>query len=167
MQEGKKSKVESMCRCSWSLFNGLDGNVKRMQKSCDPIHILQAHTYKNYIQVTTKFHKTPLRHLAWTSLSFTTLSSHLTLIHHFKLAPYSNLSFSHSTLTFTNCSKFGPCLDLSHTWMSCRTCSHTSLGLQVAILLKAQTLLRLHFYPFLRMICKGAWVLGCLNTWGH
>jgi hypothetical protein len=152
MQEGKKSKVESMCRCFWSLFNGLVGNVKRMQKSCDPIHILQAHTYKNNIQVTTKFHQTPLRHLAWTSPSLTTSSSHLT-----------QTSLSHSTLTFTNCSKFGPCLDLSHTWTSCRTCSHTSLGFQVAILLKTQTFLRLHLYPF--PLAWYAKALECLGVW--
>jgi len=157
MQEGKKSKVESMCRCFWSLLNGLVGNVKQMQKSCDPIHILQAHTYKNYIQVTTKFHQTPLRHLAWTSPSFTTSSSHLT-----------QTDLSHSTLTFTNCSKFGPCLDFSQTWMSCKTCSHTSLRLQVAILLKTQTFLRLHLYPFtLAWYAKVLEYFGCLNAWGH
>jgi hypothetical protein len=152
MQEGKKSKVESTCRCFRSLFNGLVGNVKQMQKSCDPIHILQTNTYKNYIQVTTKFHQTPLRHLAWTSPSLTTSSLHLT-----------QTSLSLTTLDFANCSKFGPCLDLSHTWTLCRTCSHTSLRLQVAILLKAQTLLRLHVYPF--PLAWYAKVLEYLGAW--
>jgi len=141
-----------MCRCFWSLFNGLVGNVEQMQISCYPIHILQAHMYKNYTQVTTKFHKTPLRHLAWTSPSFTTSSLHLT-----------QTSLSHSTLTFTNCPKFGPCLDLSPTWTLCRTCSHTSLKLQVAILLKTQTFLRLHLYPF--TLAWYAKVLEYLGAW--
>jgi hypothetical protein len=151
MQEGKKSKVESMCKCFWSLFNGLVGNVKRMQKSCGPIHILQARTYKNIYRWQLNFIKHHWDTLAWTSPSFTTSSLHLT-----------QTSLSHSTLTFSNCSKFGPSLDLSHTWTSCRTCSHTSLRLQVAILLKTQTFLRLHLYPF-----PLAWVLGCLNACGH
>jgi hypothetical protein len=140
-----------MCRCFWSLFNGLVGNVKRMQKSCDPIHILQAHTYKNIFRWQLNF----IKH-HWDTL----LGPH----------PHSPLQactllkpLSHSTLTFTNCSKFGPCLDLSHAWMLCRTCSHPSLGLQVAILLKSQILLRLHLYPF--PLAWYAKVLEYLGAW--